>query len=354
MISQADIRPLFTKLLTEVFVETIPFKGALMSLFADKYVAAKEISIEVQRGTEFVAKDVVRGTEGNRNNFSRGSEKIFEPPFYREFTDATDFDLYDVAIGAEAGASVKAFARLAEQIGLRMGVLRNKIERAKELQCAEVLELGTVTTVFGQKIDFARKGTSIVDAGGGNYFANAIDPFPLFEAGCQFLRATGKSQDTVFDAIIGGQALTDLIANAKFNARQNLFHMALDMVTGPIRMSSGLNLHGIITAGSYKVRLWSYSNVYDTGDVSANNVVQGNFYWNPKKVVMLPANPMFKMVSAQVPQLVGPNGQPPVTGAYILKNFRDERLTADIFDIQTAPLALPVAVDQIYTFVGKG
>ena len=42
----------------------------LRSFFPVKTTASKYVSIEVQRGTEYAAVDVLRGTDGNRNTFS--------------------------------------------------------------------------------------------------------------------------------------------------------------------------------------------------------------------------------------------------------------------------------------------
>jgi hypothetical protein len=348
-IPASDARALFTKTLIEVYQERIKPTTFLRGFFPTVTTPTKEVSIEVERMGEKVAVDVLRGTEGNRNTFSRSTEKIFVPPLYREYFDATQLDLYDRVLGSQGNAQAPLFAALLNSVADRVGTLQDKIERAVELQCSQVLEFGTVTLKQATSINFQRKAGSLVDPGAGNYLANAIDPFALFEAGCKFLRETGKSGDAVFNAILGSTALADLLNNAKFQARQNLFNMALDSVQGPVRdVNTGATFHGIITAGAYKVQLWAYPQVFE----DPNNANAITPYINPKKVIMIPLMPKFKLAYGAVPRLIGEPGQLPVQGAYVLGEFIDERKAVHDFDIQSAPVAIPVAVDQIYTFKG--
>jgi hypothetical protein len=100
-IKTADAKGLVTKMLIDVYRENIQVQSFLRSFFEVKESLAKTISIEVQRGTEKVAVDVERGTDGNRNSVSKSTEKIFLPPYYKEWFDATELDLYDIMFGSE-------------------------------------------------------------------------------------------------------------------------------------------------------------------------------------------------------------------------------------------------------------
>lgn len=339
-----DARALFTKALIDVYQERIAPTSFLRSFFPTVVQPTKEVSIEVERGFEKVAVDVVRGTEGNRNQWTLSTEKIFIPPMYREYFDATQLDLYDRVLGSQGNAQAPLFAALLSKVSDRLGALQDKIERAIELQCSQVLETGIVTIAAGTNIDYKRKAASLVDKGAGNYWATgAINPFTDLENACNFLRKTGKSGDGTFNAILGSTALADLLANTTFTTRQNLFNMALDQVVGPQRGSLGMTFHGVLTAGSYKVQLWAYPQFYDnTAGVSTS-------YVNPKKVIVIPTMPRFKTAFAAVPQLISNPGVVPTQGAFVVGEYMDERNTAHIFDIKSAPLAIPVAVDQVYT-----
>jgi hypothetical protein len=243
---------------------------------------------------------------------------------------------------------VPLFTALLNKVADRLSLLQDKIERAYELQCAQVLLTGIVTVASGVNIDFKRKATSLVDlnaGGGGGYFATNSDVFKQFEAGANFLRTIGKSGDGTFNAILGSTALADLLGNTKFTGRQNLFNMALDQVNGPQRGALGMTYHGTLTAGPYKIQLWAYPQFFD--DPTNGNV--STPYIDAKKVVMIPTQPKFKTGFAAVPQLIGEPGQLPVQGEYLIGEFLDNRKASHIFDIQSAAIAIPVAVDQIYT-----
>lgn len=352
-ISTVDARALFTKALIDVYQERIAPTAFLRSFFPTVAEPTKEISIEVERMGEQIAVDVLRGTEGNRNQFTKSTEKVFLPPFFREYMDATELQLYDRVLGSQGNAQAPLFAALLNSVSTRLGYLQDKIERSIELMCSQVLETGVVTLTQGiaASIDYKRKAASLVDTGGGTYWVTTgVDVFGQIESGCNFLRQVGRSADGMFNLILGSQALTDLLTNSVFLARQNLFNMALDQVQGPMRGANGMTFHGVLTVGSYKVQLWAYPQFYDanTGTVDAP-VYTSTPYINPKKIILLPLTPRFKCAFAAVPQVIGNPGALPTQGAYVMGEYVDERNTAHIFDIKSAPLPIPIAVDTIYT-----
>lgn len=340
-IQTTDAQGLFTKKLVDVYKEKIKPTGFLRSFFPSVESPTLEISIEVQRGFEKTAVDVVRGTDGNRNTFSRSTEKIFEPPYYREWLDITQLQLYDRLYGATEITDA-VFAAYINSVADSLMELQAKIERSYEVQCSQVLETGVITLVNQDSIDFKRKSLSIVDPGTGNYFANAAtDPFLQLEAGCKFLRQVGKAGGAVFNCLIGATALNDLLSNPIFQKRQNLFNMALDVVTSPQMGATGATYHGTLTCGSYKVQLWAYPQYYDLSGTSTP-------YLNDKKCILIPTTPQFKLVFAVVPQLITTNSMPRM-GAYIFDEYLDKWNAAHKMDIKSAGVAIPTAVDQIYT-----
>lgn len=337
-------------MLVDVYQERIQPTDFLQTFFPLDVVPTKEFAIEVERMGEKVAIDVVRGTEGNRNTFSRSTEKIFEPPYFREYFDLTELALYDRVMGSQTNVNTQLFTQLLNSGADRLEQLVNKIKRAKEIMCAQVLTTGIVTFKYGiaTSIDFKRKSASSVDLGGGNYFANNVDPFAVLEKGCLFMRQVGRSGDAVFNALCGSQALQDLIKNTVFTSRQNLFHMSLDTVVAPERtpQGAGATYHGTLTCGSFKVQLWAYPQFYDFDN--GDGTYTSTPYIDPKQIIMIPAKPRFKMVHCAVPQLIGKPGQMPVQGEYVMQEFLDERRAKHIMDVQSAPCPVPTAVDTIY------
>lgn len=353
-ISVTDARPLFTKDLVAVFRQMIEPTAFLRSFFKETYSTTKLISIEAQRGFEYIAYDVVRGTEGTRNKFPRSTEKVFEPPLYEEYFDMTELDLYDRLFGSTQ-ITGSDWANFVYSAAMKLKELQNKIDRAYELQCAQVLQTGVVTLKNGDNIDFKRKALSLVDPGAGNYWANCggtssaptgIDPYVQLESGCNFLRQTGKVTDGVFNLVCGSQALTDLFKNTYFLQRQNLFNMALDAVHPPQRDSQGATLHGILTVGNYKVILWGYPQFYTDSSNVQHSYIDNN------TAIMTALNPEFVMSFAAVPQLltdVNGGRVAPFQGKFLVNEYLDQRRAKHDIDIKSAGVAIPVAVDKIWT-----
>lgn len=338
-----------TKAFQEVYKERPKTTGFLQSFFTRKTYGTKFISIAVQRGTEKVAVDVERGTEGNRNTVSKSTEKIFEPPYYSEYTDITKLSVYD-RLFTSSDVSVSIFSQFLEELVDAVGMLEDKIDRAYELQCANVLTSGIVQLSAGTNIDFKRKATSLVDLAAINanrYWTVANDatatPIADLESGANFLRQVGKVQGGgTINCIMGSSVLNALLALPSFQNRSDIRRVNLDQINMPQRNSSGAALHGEISAGAYNFRLWTYPEYYD----NSSNV--STPYLDPTKIILLPEMPKFSLSFAAVPQLLT-GGQPIMTGQYIYKDFADERKSAHDYVVESAGVAIPVAVDQIYT-----
>jgi hypothetical protein len=341
-IKTADAKGLVTKMLIDSYKENVKVESFLRSFFEVKESLSKTISIEVRRGTEKIAVDVERGTNGNRNTVGKSSEKIFLPPYYKEWFDATELDLYDIMFGSETIDSAN-FTRFIEEVSEKLMLLKEKIERAYERQCAQVFETGIVTLERGINIDFKRKAASLVDKGGGNYWATGtVNPFDDLENGCKFIREKGKSQGTVINGIFGSTALKHFLANTIVKDRADIRNFSLDQVRAPQKNSVGASLHGQVAAGSYQVNIWTYPEVYD------NAAGESTPYINPKKVILIPEVPRFKLAFAAVPQLMKP-GKPVKKGAFLFDDYLDEEDDKHIYRVKSAGVAIPVAVDQIYT-----
>lgn len=341
VIPVSDARGLFTKTLIDVYRERINPKLFLGSFFDVKESTSKNVSIQVQRGREKVAVDVYRHSSGSRLKTTRSSEKIWTPPYYHPYIVCNEHELYDVAIGAQ---TPDMFIRLAEELADEVVTMRDTINRSYELQRSQVFDTGVVELKSGANIDFKRKAASLVDKGGGNYWATGtVDPYADMETACQFLRKEGKATGGVFNAILGSEALSDFLSNTIVKERADIRRITLDDLQMPQVNAEGGVYHGQVSAGSYKVNIWTYEEYYEDAD--------GNLtpYIDPKKMVMLPLAPRFTMAFAGVPQLLTDGNTVPQKGAFLLQEFIDERAQAHEMHLKSAGLAVPVAVDQIHT-----
>lgn len=346
-IATSEARGLYTKMIVDVYKERIQPQQFLRSFFKTKESATKYISVEVQRGTEKIAVDVMRGTEGNRNAFGISNERIILPPYYREFFDGTEIDLYDRVFGSSGEVDSSIFSQFMDTIAEKYGTLQDKIDRAYEKQCADVLQTGVLTLTDGSTIDFKRKTASILDLGTINsnrYWTDGTNstPFDDLTTGAKFLREKGKSSGSVVNAVCGGKALAAFLDNTKVQKRADIKNFSLDMIAAPQRNSVGASYNGSVSAGAYRVDLWSYPESYDDATGTTKQYVA------EENVILLPETPRFTMAYAAVPRLQN-DGATPIKGQYVLGDFTDQRNSAHVFDIKSAGVAVPVAVDQIYT-----
>jgi Phage major capsid protein E len=342
LIPASQARALFTQSLVDVYKEMPKVMSFLRSFFPTKEYGTKYLSIEVQRGFERIAVDVLRGTEGNRNTFSKSTQKIFEPGYYREFFDMTQLDMYDRLFTQTGSISEADLAGLVAAAAEHLFLLQSKIERSYELQCAQVLLSGIVQLVTSENIDYKRKAESLVDLSATPWTNGSNNPFTALEDGAKFIRTQGKSQGAIMNVIMGSLAHNAFMANTIVKERYNIWNFNLGAVVEPQRNAVGAAYHGRVSAGSYLFDVWTYPEFYtDSTDTAVP-------YVHEKKVVILPESPRFQLSFAAVPQLIDGAAQN-IKGAYKVSEFRDERKATHEVDIQSAGLAIPVAVDQIYT-----
>lgn len=345
-ISTTDAKGIFTKKLIAKYQERTPVPSFLETYFPTgpgDITDTLMVSVEVQRGTEKVAIDVVRGSDGNRNEFTKSSEKIYISPYYREYFDQNAMSAYEMAWRGDT-ISGNALGRMINSANNHMIELENKIRRSYEIQRSQVLEFGTLTYNYGEgMIDFKRKAGSKVDlTGSGGYWTSNNDLYIQLEASGVWLRQNGKVLSNTFDLVLGSEAYSALIGNTVFKANQNLFHMKLDTIAPPRRVAQGATYKGTLSAGPYTFNVFAYAEYYEN---EAGNMVN---IFNPKIGVVLPEVPYFKTVYAMTPQLLNP-GQSPRLGQFVASEYVDEKKRTREYHIESAGMPIPVAIDQMYT-----
>lgn len=350
-----DARGVFTRQIVARWNELseIAPKNFLRSLFGKTTTDSKEVSIEVMRGSEKVAVDVLRGSGGNRNTFSKSSEKTFVPPFFDEYFDMTEIDKYDLIFGQAAMQVTEQTVTSVIAAALeKTNILRNKIERRYELQASQVLTTGIVELVSGDNIDFKRKAASMVLNSPAEYWkVSTVDPRVQLRAGADFLRATGKATDGLFKVILGANALSDLFSNP-FIVNEKVKDISLIDLKMPEADAMGGVYHGRISAGPYKFDLWSYPEVYDDPDTGVST-----HYIDENYMIMVPnTSGKFIFAFAGVPMIVQDlaNAQFPqfitqVATDYALYNHLDTYKKAHLFGVMSAGVPIPVSVDRIYS-----
>lgn len=341
-IQTVDAFGLYTQMVIDKYNERTRTSKFLASFFpAAPPTSALEIGIAVRRGTKKIAVDVERGTDGNRNTFSKTSLKLFIPPYFREYFDQTSLDHYDRLNNPTVDGGV--WAQFVMSSAEKMQELVNKIDRTYEKYRADILQTGILTFSQGTgQIDFKRKAGSMVDlAGAGGYWATNNDLYAQFQAGAEWLRANARVTGFRFNVILGELAMAALRKNTVFLANQNLFNLRLDRIQAPEANAEGAVFHGTLIAGAYMFDLWTYPENYED---DADTVIP---YIDAKYGIMLPLNPEFKMAFAGVPQLPG---TAPLVGDFIFSEYVDEKKRTREYHVESAGMPVPTAIDQIYTF----
>lgn len=339
-----QVRAAITNSMVAFYQEKPVVKSFLRSFFPAKTSTSKYISIEVQRGTEKLAVDITRGTGANRNQVTKSTVKTFLPPFYSEEFNVNELEIYDVAYGSLDPGTMRNLALEQADVVARM---IDKIDRSYEKQIADVVQTGIVTLTNHDSIDFRRQAGSMVDDGGTTYWNNnSNDPGVAFEDAGKWLREQGKIQaNGRYAVILGSKALNDLLNNTIFQNKYDRKNIDLGAILPPSMSTSGASYHGYVSAGSYVFDLWTYPEVY----LDANGVIQS--YITENMMIVMPYTPNFNFVYGMVPQL--PGVVTPMTlkeGFYTLE-YVDPKLMNHAQRVMSAGVAVPTAVDQIYTRV---
>lgn len=343
-INTTDFNALSTKKLVARFADNISPTAFGMSFFKQVEADTLEVSVEVQRSGEPIAIDLPRGANGNVNTFDKSTEKLFIPPYYAEEFFANHLSVYDELVRSlKNGGDAALFGRFIDTLATKMKFLTDKIDRSYEKQCWDVFQTGVITLANSTTIDFKRKALSMVNLTGAYWDGGSVDPNTSLLTAAKWLREVGLSSGAVLNVILGESALNAYLNNTAVKARGSNFNYSLDNVTMAQRNAVGASYHGRISVGSYLMDLWTYPQVY-TATVGG----AATPYLDPKKIVVLPQVTANVLSYAAIPQLLV-DGQMPKKGKFVFDNYIDTRKKNHIFDVQSAGLAIPVAVDQIYT-----
>jgi len=344
-----------TQTLIALFRDSVSADYGAAAWFPSISTTDKEVSIEVQRMRALVASDVLRGTGGNLNKFSKSTQKNYVPPYFEEYFDYTSLRRYDIVFGAVARGELPSQSVMADLIESGMAetqVLKDKIARAKEIQRWQVLTTGIVTMKNGDNIDFKRKAASIKQLTSTATWDNpsTANPFTDSQTACTFLRQEGRSTGTIIDAVFGSNAWTNFINNTNV---QNLAKFYNQIQRVDIQMPrydevSGLVYQGRIGVGDYMIDMWTYPAYYDNSDDTHTT------YLDTDTVVYLSRD--FKGVHAHagvpaITEVPGIQGQfvSPFAGEYYVRDYVDQVRKAWNFEVSSAPVPVPVSVDRIYT-----
>jgi hypothetical protein len=339
-----NVRAAITNSMIEVYRERPIVKDFLSSLFPSKTATTKFISIEVQRGTETLAVDVIRGTGSNYNQVTKSTMKTILPAYYDEEFSANQLEIYDVAIGSLTQSTMR---QLASEMAYESSLIIDKIKRSYQKQKADALQTGIIQFSANDNIDFRRKAASKVDDSAQYFSDTSVDPGLAFARAGKFLREEGKIQvgpGSRYLCILGSKAFQDLLGNPIFQAKYDRKHIHPGDIV-PAEMSTvGASYHGYISVGDYVFDLWTYPEVYE---LVPNGTKYS--YIETTNMIVTTYKPNFSFVYGMVPQLQG--FVTPMTmeeGFYSLEYLDPKKMNHGV-SIKSAGVAVLTGVDQVYT-----
>jgi len=344
LIPASQARKLFTQETVAFFSDRrkpLPF---FRSFFKEVETNTRYVSIAVERDNEKIAVDVLRSTGGNRNTWSKKTQKVYDPAMFDEYFDATELDCYDELYSGIEGSMMtsKAFGKFLQEATNKMDGLFDKIDRAYELQCAQALIDGIVQLENGDNVDFKRKAASLVAYNAAwNWALTTVDPNDKLKEGAEFLTDTGKIQGNIINVVMGGLAYDAYINNAKVQARSLQVQWGMDAIVPAQKDAIGRVYHGQISVNNYIIRIWTCGATY----IDSTGTKQK--YMHEKKILMLPEQTNNVLTYGAVPQLLS-TGLEVKKGKFVTYDFPDERKATHEMGVKSAGIAIPVAVDQAY------
>ncbi|MCM8906829.1 major capsid protein [Tenacibaculum finnmarkense] len=327
-------------------------KMGLSGFFPSVTTSDRFIGIEIERNRQLVAADVQRGADANMNTFSDYSEKLYQPPMYLEGFDFSSLDRYNVTFGERNNPSMSDAFNMINQATRKLNILKDKINRAIELQRSQALQTGIVTMNNGDNVNFKRKSESLKALTGTDVWSDAASsPLKDLEDGCRFLREEGLSAGNVVNAVLGREAFSEFMNNQEIKTKADIRN--IDRVTlgfPQFDNTTGLSFHGQVSVFDFRVNIWTYSDFYEI-----ENGVKKN-YIDEKNVVLIAEDFEAKTAYAGVPAIMQDksNAEYPeyvqqVEAEFYINNYVDPTKKAHMFDISSAPLAIPVSIDRVYT-----
>lgn len=343
------------KKIVGVFKEDIPVRAGFDGFFMKETTPTLMVSVEVERDNDLIAVDVQRFTEGNRNTFTKHTEKIYVPPFYKEIYDFARDEVYmnTVALGVTNNANVNA--AIAQNALRQLRKNRKMIERAIRKQQADVLMYGIVTLKNGDSIDYKRKAASMVDLTAGSYWNEAgSDPISDLQDAMTFLRDEGNSNGDTVNVVMRSEAMNALLNNENEALRKALDSRRMDranIVMPQFNEATGMAFHGQMAAGDFVVNLWTYNEKYTDKETGLTK-----YYLDREQVVVLPSDFEGKTVFGGLPYMRdisvgGVSSKVPgvIERDFLVRAYSDEETISSALELTSAPLVVPFTIDKTYT-----
>ena len=308
----------------------------------------ERIDVDVIRDTRRHAVDVIRGGGvGNANTSQQFTVHEYKPPLYWEETPLTPNMLNKRIPGQQPFEALDMAAHIAYHATVIQREQSMKILREIERMAAEALQLGTITLVNTESLDFGKKAAhAVVPA---VKWDQVSTPLVDIQNLCDVIFQAGKMKpDTL---IFGTAAWGAFINNASVIAALNTRFIQPGLID-PQANTLNATFQGRLTIGDYFLDLFSYN------DFFMNALGVAVPYVTTDTVIVMNRNARLTKAFAAVellPQYVeeyGSRGLPRIpefVQGRIVPFAYERAPNALLVGVQSAPLVIPTAIDTIGT-----
>ena len=318
---------------------------------------ASKIPVDILRGKELFAVDVVRGTGGRSSSLRKFSTKTYEPPVYDENTPMGPEELLSRMPGVDPFQDPRASQGMATTIVQEQSRLMDKIIRAIEKQASDALFTGQIPLVNGDTIDFKQKATHAITVG--TAWTNvAADALGDIGGAIAVNRTDGLIESDTL--IMGADALKNFLALTQMKDQANFRRINQIQIDRPTWFANGGVLHGELTVGSHNLTVWSYPQEYEVPlGFSLPNEGTKVPYVPADAVLVMSSSIRFDLYFAGLPILV-PTAGTELAGLvdsmpqFTATRFQpygntDTRRTNIEVGVRSAPLFVPTQIDGFAT-----
>lgn len=320
------------------------------------FYTSEEVEVDIRRGSEKIAIVVQDIKAGYRENAATlFTNKGFLPAVFKEAGTINAYDLMKRRPGQIDFTDPNFAAAVTEEAFSIARILEDKIRRAIELMCAQVLQTGTVTCIDETgaalyTLDFQMKATHKITVP----VTWALDgttgaPVTDLANAAALVRRDGKANPNKL--LCGSLALQRLLASPEVKALLDKQVMNLGALT-PSARGEGATFYGYVWIGSYRFEIWTYDAWYEhpqTGVLTP--------YIDPDNIIMLGDNTRLDMTYGALPRLLPPD---PQIAAFLPQRMSNSGAGLDLtvngwvtenrehmkIACGTRPLPIPTGIDQ--------
>lgn len=341
-----------TKKLLETYREQNPqIPGFFTSLFTPKYFKSEAVTIDIVRSGQTIAPVLPDFGAGlNRSGNQGFTSKDYVPAVYGEEFAIPTHTLLKRQAGQDNFKDPAYMQALLDGFRAEIRVREEKIRRAIEIQCSQVLRLGTLNLpdASGALVAIADFQPKVTHA-----MVGVTNDWDLLSGTTRLADVQGAADTIKKDSGLkvdrlyaGGKAMASLLADPAVLQQTAATGTKIGQQVPPRESAYGI-YHGVISVGNHQLELWTSDQFYINAAGSAVN------YLGDWEVIVASSQARLDLAFGDIPnefpdprvaglgigRLSG-GSMDLITNAWVSPNGRNI-----MGSVEARPLAIPVAID---------